>query len=291
MASGPPRLYPLIASAGLTTFSQVQTLAAQIARVAELAYGQRNIKAMEHTGRELLRFPLEAAQNAGLYYLAVATKWQGRTDEARVLLEAVRGQYQARAIHALGAIHYEARKFDEAAKLYSEAVRASQGRDAFTIINAQFQVSAIKSAHGDHEQALNDLYSLWPVVRIAAKHHPHLWPTLHNELAYELLQLGRIVEASQAARIAVESHWAVSYPEWRETAAEVEAATSQAILVVVPARPPEQSPQPKVIIRFLLVESCARRRLIKPTIGPAPVIRSMIKRVATVAPIHAPPAV
>jgi tetratricopeptide (TPR) repeat protein len=259
---------------------------AQLARIASLAYGRRNIKVMEHAGKQLAVFD----KDAGLYYLAIAARWKGRAEEARALLETVRGPYEARAIHALGAIHFGAGQFDEAARFYIEAMRANKGRDAFAVINAQFQASAIKSAHGDHREALDDLHSLWPVVKVAAKHYPHLWPALHNELAYELLQLGRVAEARQAARIAVESHIAESYPEWRETAAEVKAATSQTILVVVPARPTEQRSQSKVIIRFLIVESSARRRVIKPTIGRAPIIRSIIERVATVAPIHAPPA-
>ena len=289
IASGPPGLYSFIASAGLTTITQIQTRAAQLVRVADFAYGRRDAVTLERAGRELISLPIEQAQSAGLYYCAMAVKWQGRTSDARAMLEAVRGPYQARALHALGVMHHVAGRVDEATRFYSEVITASAGRNAFAIINTQFQVSALKSLNGDHSKALDDLLSLWPVVRVAAKSHPHLWPTLHNELAFELLQLGRVREARQTAVFAVTSPIANQYPEWRETAAEVEAATSQAILVIVPARPTEQQPQPKVIIRFLVVEPSARRRFIKPTIGRAPVIRSIIERVATVAPIHAPP--
>ena len=122
--------------------------------------------------RELLAFDSDAA----LYYLAIAAKWQGRIDEARKLLESVRGPYQSRAIHALGAIHHAAGQFDEAAKYYSEAMHANRGHDLLALVNSQLQASAIKSVRGQHEQSLDGLLSLWPVVRVAAKQHPHLWP-------------------------------------------------------------------------------------------------------------------
>lgn len=289
IASGPPGLYSFIASAGLTTLAQIQTRAAQLVRVADFAYGRRDAVTLEHAGRELASLPIEQAQSAGLYYCAMAVKWQGRTSEARAMLEAVRGPYQARALNALGVMQHIAGRVEEAIRLYSEVITANAGHDAFAVINTQFQVSAIKSLNGDHSKAFDDLLSLWPVVRIAAKSHPHLWPALHNEIAYELLHLGRIGEARQAAVIAVASPIADKYPEWGETAQEVEASTSQAILVAVPARPLERRPQPRVISRFIFVESRARRRVIKPTIGRAPAIRSIIERVAMVAPIHAPP--
>ena len=234
---------------------------------------------MEHAARELLAYDSDAS----LYYLAMAAKWQGRTDEARKLLESIRGPYQSRAIQALGVIHHAAGQVDEAAQFYSEAMRADQGRDIVAQVNFRFQASTIKSLHGKHEQSLDDLLSLWPVVRIAAKHQSHFWPLLHNEIAFELLQLGRIDEAKRAASVAIRSPFIVAYPEWQETAGEIAESERQTILVVVPAR------KQKVIIRFQIVGLHVRRKIIKPTIGRAPIICSITEQVATVAPIHAPP--
>lgn len=185
--SGPPRLYALT-SVGLTTY-----ICERLTRIAALAYCQRNVKAMEQAARELLTFDSDAA----LYYLAMVAKWRRRTDEARTLFESVRGNYQARAIQALGAIHFEARRFDEAARMHIEAIHAGR-HDAFAVIGARFQLSAIRSEYGEHEQSFDDLLSLWPVVKAAAKYQPHLWPLLHNEIGYELLQLGRIEQARKA---------------------------------------------------------------------------------------------
>ena len=273
MASGPPLLYPFAISVGLTTYHRER-----LTRIAELAYSHRNVKALEQAGRELLAFDSDAA----LYYLAIVAKRQGRTDEAQKLLETVRGPYQSRAIHALGAIYYESGRLDEAAQFYSEAMRASNGLDLIALVNFRFQASAIKSENGKHEQSLDDLLSLYDPVRVAAKHQPHLWPSLHREIAFELLQLGRIDEAKRAASIAISSPLAQVYPEIQEIVREIAECERQVILVV-PAR------KQKAIIRFQIIGLYVRRKLIKPTIGRAPVVRLIIERVATVAPIHGPP--
>ena len=102
MANGPPSLYPFAISVGLATFQRKR-----LTRIAELAYSQRNVKALEQAARELLAYDSDAA----LYFLAIAAKWNGRIEEARKLLESIRGPYQARAIHALGAIYHAAGQF------------------------------------------------------------------------------------------------------------------------------------------------------------------------------------
>ncbi len=274
LASGPPSLYPFAISVGLAAQQRER-----LTRIAELAYSHRNVNAMEHAARELVAFDSDAA----LYYLAIAARWHGRADEARKLLESIRGPYQARAIHTLGIIHHLAGRIDEAAKYYSEAIKANRGHDLLALVNSQFQAAAIKSARGKHEQSLDGLLSLYGVVRVAAKSYPHVWPALHNAVACELLQLGRIEDAKRAASVALASPLAHAYPEIQETAREIAESERRTILVVVPAR------KQKVIIHFQIVGLHVRRRFIKPTIGRSPIICSITEQVATVAPIHGPP--
>ncbi|HST20994.1 MAG TPA: tetratricopeptide repeat protein [Blastocatellia bacterium] len=272
IGSGPPKLFAI--SVGLATYE-----CERLTRIAELAYSHRNIKALEQAARELLAFD----SDVGLYYLAISAKWHGRTDEARKLFESVRGPYQSRAIHTLGAIHFESGRFDEAAQFYNEAMRVDQGRDVVALVNFRFQVSAIKSAQGKHEQSLDDLLSLYPVVRVAAKHQPHLWPTLYNEIACELLELGRIDEAERAVSLAVNSPLAHAYPEIAETAREIAENERRAILVVPPAC------KQKIIIRFQFVGPCVRQTIIQPLARRATVTCSIVERVTVCAPCHAPP--
>ena len=289
MASGPPGLY-LFVSAGLATFNQAQARAAHLTRVAEFAYSQRDLATIELASRELLSLPFEQTQSAGLYYLAIVAIRQGRAREAQAMLEAVRGPYQARAIQALGGTYFGAGRLDEAAYIYTEAIQAGRERDAFAVFGVRGQLSAIKSIQGDHARALDELQDLWPLARLIARQHPHVWPMLHNELAYEFLHLGRVEEARQAAAVAVASPLADNYPEWHETAREIAETQPTAIVVVVPARASEQKTDRKVSMpRHQFVRPCARHRVIKPTAGRVPVICSIIEQVASVAPIHAPP--
>ncbi len=208
-----------------TELNIIQEQVGKLIRIGELAYARRKINTMEHVGRELMKLHLESAKCAGMYYLAMSARRQGKRQEARILLTHVAQisypKFQARAIQALGTIEHEEGRPDEALHLYLEAARIARNNDTETFINSWFQFSAIKSFHGDHKHALLDLESLWPLVRVAAKQHPYLWPALHNEIACEMLELGRIGEAAHASSIALASPFAVAYPEWQETGEEI----------------------------------------------------------------------
>jgi hypothetical protein len=284
--SGPSRLYPLLVTGG---FAHTQAEFHSILRIAEIAYGHRDRAMMRVAARSLLNAPLRQAQDAGMFYSGIIAKREGDPSAALIfesLIDSPDHRVRARSVQALGAIHFEAARFDEAARLHALAL---DSEDPFTRINALFQVSFIRSEQGDYKQSLAVLNDLWPMVGRLSKEHPHLPYLFHNHVACDLLELGRVEDARAHSAIAVASPIAEAYPEWRETAREIETASPQAILVVVPARPITRRPPPKVITSFQRVESSARRRSFKPTIGRAPVIRSIVERVATVAPIHAPP--
>lgn len=228
----------------LAAFNLIQERAGKLIRAAEFAYGRRDLTSMEAISLDLLNSPIEQGQNAGLYYLAIAAKWHGRLIEAQVMLDKVRGQYQARAIQALGAMEFEAGRFDEAGRLHKESIIAAKDNDVFVTTVAQAQISAIRSMYGDHRQAFNDLYDLWPMMQILIKPYPYLYSALHNEIACEFLELGRIEEAAHASSIALASPFAVAYPEWRETNMEIarrgyRASRSVVAVVGMPASEPE----------------------------------------------------
>jgi hypothetical protein len=88
---------------------------------------------------------------------------------------------------------------------------------------------------GDHQQALHELEKLWPFVRIAAREHAHLFYMYHNELAYELAQVGKLDVAQQVIQVAVNSPLLDKYPEWQETAAEIQQQVSRHLIIAVPA--------------------------------------------------------
>jgi hypothetical protein len=77
LANGPPRLYALIATGEFINQSQLLKQFYSRVRVAERAYGSRNLEALENAARELLILPFKEAAHAGMYFLAMAAKRQG----------------------------------------------------------------------------------------------------------------------------------------------------------------------------------------------------------------------
>jgi tetratricopeptide (TPR) repeat protein len=164
IAGGPARLYPLIISANFINSAQIHTQFIRFLRIAEIAYGQRNVEAIEQAGRHLIKLPLQQAADAGMYFLAMAARRQGRREEARAMLQQVAAsgapRFEARAIQALGTIEHEENRPDEALRLYVRAASIAGKVDSAAFINAQLQFSSIKSLNEDHQHALDDLEKL-----------------------------------------------------------------------------------------------------------------------------------
>ena len=201
-----------------------------------------------------MNLPTASARQVGQYYQALATRQNGRIDEALSLLETVADDaplvYRARAIQALGAIYHRQGRHDEALRLYPEALRVASrddGRDLLTTLLVLLEISCIKSEIGDHRGALADYQSLSPLVRIVARENPVYFYGYHNELAIEFGEFGRTAEAEAACAIALASPFAPAYPEWSATRDEIAAKRTAATPSIVAVnRTPETEPSPQV---------------------------------------------
>ncbi|MGA9773240.1 MAG: hypothetical protein WBV94_29685 [Blastocatellia bacterium] len=264
---------------------------ARLSRQAEIAYTLRQLDKVEAVGKQLEQIHRPIAS----YWQGLAAQQQGagNLDQAQKLLEQAinhaPGNYQARALLALGSIAEYEGNYKAESEFYRHALRLNSA-DLFATVEGHRAIAILKAIDGNHKQAVEILES---VLRLAHRYRarsPYLYLQTINSLAIELSCVGRRQEAVQLARIACASPFAAIYHEFSETRAEIEQeiaeTQAQMIVVVAPARQEEQQ---KVIIRFQYVESSARRQSLKPTIRRAPAVRSMIERVATVAPIHAPP--
>lgn len=239
LAGGPPRLYPFIISANFINSSQIHAQFIRFLRIAEIAYGQRDVESLKQAGWHLIRLSLQQASDAGMYFLAIAARRQGRREEARAMLQQVAAsatpRFVARAIQALGTIEHEENRPDEALRLYVKAASIAGEADSAAFINAQFQFSSIKSLAGDHQHSLDDLEKLWPYVSAVARDYPHIFFAYHNELAYELAQVGKLDAAQQVIQVAINSPLADNYPEWQETAADIQQQVCRPLIIAVPA--------------------------------------------------------
>jgi tetratricopeptide (TPR) repeat protein len=207
--------------------------------------------------------PLQQAVDAGMYFLAMAARRQGRREEARAMLQQVAAsgtpRFEARAIQALGTIEHEENRPDEALRLYIKAATIAGEADRSALINAQLQFSSIKSLAGDHQHALDDIETLWPLVQVVARDHPHVFFAYHNELAYELAQVGKLDVAQQVIQVAINSTLIDKYPEWQETGAEIQQQISRPLIIAVPTIGKPAQPSKAARLSFIFTNQLCHR--------------------------------
>lgn len=226
----------------------------KLIRLAEHAYSLRDGNTLQEASQVLMNFPTASARQVGQYYQALATRQNGKIDEALSLLETVADHapliYRARAIQALGAINHRQGRLDEALRFYPEALRMASrenGRDLLTTLLVLLEISCIKSEVGDHRGALAHYESLSPLVRIVGRLNPLYIYLYHNELAIEFDEFGRTAEAEAACAIALASPFAAAYPEWTATRDEIAARRERATRSIVPiSHSLEARPSPKI---------------------------------------------
>ncbi|MFY9556844.1 MAG: hypothetical protein WAV47_19195, partial [Blastocatellia bacterium] len=217
---------------------------------AEQAYTLRDLTALDEVSSVLMNLPIETARQIGVYYHALALNRKGKRDEADALLQSLANKApagcRARAIQTLGANQHDKGQLDEALRAQIEALRAASDRNAHglqTTLMARFEISHVRSDIDDHRGALAILESVCPLVHTVAKQRPFYFYLYHNELAIELGELGRIVEAKAASDIALASPYAHAYPNWAETRRELEAKrTSATPSIVAIRRAPDSVP-------------------------------------------------
>ncbi len=245
-------------------------LARKLTRIAELAYGRRDITTLDAVSPILSNLPMKAAQDAGLYYSAIAANRRGNCEQACSILEPLAEtasqMIKARSIQTLGVIHWYRRDFDESARLQIEAAKAARDVDGFTLLIALCQIAAVKGDAGDHRQAVSDLENLWPIVQVVSREHPHFFYQYHNEIAVELAAVGRINEAREAIKVAMATPISEAYPEWQETAAELAEPISPPMIAVeiAPDREPEKPRVVKDHSLLAIILQQARASLIDP---------------------------
>jgi hypothetical protein len=108
-------------------------------------------------------------------------------------------------------------------------------------------ISVLKSFAGDHAHAIKDLESILPVIKYAPA---HIYFDLLNSYAVELGEVGRRDEARNIMRVVLASPFAHAYPEWRETAQELNPSRRSMVIVgsshynvlTMPEREPSAQP-------------------------------------------------
>jgi tetratricopeptide (TPR) repeat protein len=215
----------------------IHTIVACLRRACEVAYEQRESNTLAEASLALCNLPNKGAKQLGSYYQAIIAHRTGDKESARLqvelLTESSTPLVRARAFQTLATMHYEQGEYEKARRIYA---KVKESPDVFARAGAILHLSALASAEGNHRVALDALQMAWPIVRHAAHSHSYLFYVFANDLAWELLNLGRIDEAAKYSAIATGSALASAYPEWRETRDTI--AERQAAPVIIAIETP-----------------------------------------------------
>jgi tetratricopeptide (TPR) repeat protein len=220
------------------TFSE---LGNSLVTLADHAYGLRQIDVVQKAGDFLLNLPLGAEyESIGRYYQALCIYQRGASADARVLLEQMAGtlpiRFREKARLAISVICYESGDLQSFSMLNLEASRvavSSDWRDPQAFVTAQRNLAVLKSVNGDHRGSLADFERLFPLARALGWWRPYFYYDYVNSLAVELMEVGRLEEARNAAKIALASPFAGAFPQWRETSDDIELRGRRACRSVV----------------------------------------------------------
>jgi hypothetical protein len=192
-----------------------EELGNKVVRIAELAQAFRQYDRVKEAAQVLINIPIKQYQSIGYYYLGLCQYRCGQNPQE--IFERVADDaptvYRVRALQSLAAI--EARKQDYASELYFfiESLKVSPSIDSLR------SIGVVKAKEGFHHSAVKDLENLLPIAKYAP---PHNYFAYLNSLAIELGEVGRKDEARHIARHVLASPFIQAYPEWVETAVELQ---------------------------------------------------------------------
>ncbi len=215
-------------SLGIVTKQALFDYGRRLVSLAEDTYFLRQVEILEKISEKLTALSLPEFENIGAYYKALCLKREGHTEKACALFERVSEEgpafYRARAIQSLGATYFDNSDYDSARRLFIEAQHLAcrnKYSNPLAFLQSQWWLGILQSIEGNYESSVANFEALRPMVEVIASRHPSMWFNYQNNLAVELMNVGRIEEAQQACRIALASPFASLYPEWRETARDL----------------------------------------------------------------------
>jgi hypothetical protein len=215
---------------------------------ARQAYYERNYCKVAQCSEELVNLS-PRSEFAGLYFQALSISQHGSSSNQKteqiykMLAQDAPPAVQSAAILALGLKALRSNQLDDARRLLTESYHISVVNNCapVTAIQTQSALSTLYSLQADHQTSALMLEKLLPDILILGKAFPAYLGGELNNYAYELNQLGEFQKASHLINNALASPYANAYPEWQETAREIQEAQAQSRRNCLPV----ETPQPK----------------------------------------------
>lgn len=222
---------------GIATYEE---LAARILKQIDVAHAFRDVERVRELARILFNIPIREYQLTAQYYL-VWCKCRELKYHNEVL-ERIIDQSQTcrtRALFSRGAFEWYGGNNEAALYFYSEALKTSPNVSEY--VDLSRTIAVVKGTEGFHRSAIKDLEQLLPVIKYA---EPRVYYDFLNSYAVELIENHRLLEAHDAALVAVSSSFGPFYPEWQETLSEIRSKRKRPSTIAVSRSQVERKHEP-----------------------------------------------
>jgi tetratricopeptide (TPR) repeat protein len=205
-------------------------VAAEVIDHAHRAWHSREIEACKSASAFVLALDVSPKLHTiAEYYKTLCKREQVADPEANrtTLIQTANecgGEYLPRIILLVGNSYHGEENYGEALRCYIEAGKAARGRDILSQTQSVWNIAVLESDCGDSAGALQRFESISPIIGSLCHWYPTLYADYLNNLAALLAENGRVEESRQAIKVALASPFAARFPEWRETAREIEEA-------------------------------------------------------------------
>ncbi|HKY03781.1 MAG TPA: hypothetical protein VJQ56_02770 [Blastocatellia bacterium] len=234
-----------------------QELGRKIVEEIKAARAFRQADTVRDLSGILINIPVKEYQLIGQYYLVWCQYLESefQTDHLERIIERTR-TYKTKALTSRGTIEWYKGNNEAAMYFYNEALKTSPTISEY--VDLSKAIAVIKSQEGFHGSALRDLENLIPIIRHA---EPVVYCDVLNSYSVELSEAGRLQEAANVSKLAVNSPFGPYYCEWQETYSEVNqklhkrrsmVAVSTPVTRPEPKAEPEPEPAPNLakILKF-----------------------------------------
>jgi hypothetical protein len=213
----------------------VDVAAKHLSFLARQAYTNRDYNRLAVLADSLINLSARS-EAAGRYYqaLALSREGKGNRQEFQNIVQPLADDaplpIRSASVLALGVAAIRKGDYHEAKNLLIEANRMSLSDNLcapITAINAQHALSSLLSFQGFHEESLDIMRGLKPLIEVVGKFLPTMYFDYLNNTAYEYFSLGDLTTASHIIRKVLKSPNMHAFPEWQETADDIYQAISE----------------------------------------------------------------
>jgi hypothetical protein len=221
-----------------------EALGSRIVKQIKTAQAFRRVEQVRELAIILCNIPIKEYQLIGQYYL-VWCDWRESVFKTEAL-ESLAGRtytYNAKILLLRAAIDVYQGNLETALYFHNEALKASPTVSDYIYI--KLGVAQVKGFEGFHQSALKDMESLIPIIRYA---EPLRFFETLNSYATELGAVGRLYEARNISCYVLASPFAFAYPEWQQTAADLQAHTRSMVQIASPGNVFSLQPAPERVV-------------------------------------------